>query len=148
MSNTSVKVKASPARSESKPSATDRMTGAYDVGHRGARAAAKGDSGSDGDGKAKQATSASSAADGAAERNPSVFDGVAEKIQPYVDKHGHALVYGIIGIAAAALILTIGFWPVLLLAAFAAIGIAVGKFRDSGIDMQTAAKSLVGNLRR
>ncbi len=93
-------------------------------------------------------TSKKPTADDATKSTPSTFDGIIKKVQPYLDKHGHAVVYGIVGIIAAILILTIGFWPVLLLAIFAAIGIAIGKFRDSGISMQSAARSLAENFRR
>ena len=42
----------------------------------------------------------------------------------------HAVLYGIIGFVAAALILIVGFWPTVLLAVFAAIGVVIGKYRD------------------
>lgn len=51
-------------------------------------------------------------------------------LSAYFDHHGHAVLYGVIGFAVAALILIIGFWPTVLLAAFAAAGAAIGKYRD------------------
>lgn len=145
MSSTNVRVKASSARSEAKPSMAKSISSAPASGHRNDEATAKASVAVE---KAKRAESASHAPGGSAKSEPSAFDDVAEKARPYLDKHGHAIVYGIVGIAAAVLILTIGFWPVLLLAVFAAIGIAIGKFRDSGASMQNAARSLAENIRR
>lgn len=147
MSSTSVKVKAPSARSAAMPSMTGSASGAYGARRQDDGAVAKTAGASGGD-AAEHAKSASPVAGDAAKSEPSAFDDIAEKARPYLDKHGHAVVYGIVGIVAAVLILTIGFWPVLLLAVFAAIGIAIGKFRDSGVSMQTAARSLVGSLRR
>ena len=81
-----------------------------------------------------------------------IFNGVAQGAQPLVsecygksDKAGArkllilgsctalvlaAVLYGIIGFVAAALILIVGFWPTVLLAVFAAIGVVIGKYRD------------------
>ena len=53
-----------------------------------------------------------------------------EAFTPYVENHSHAVLYGIIGFVAAALILIVGFWPTVLLAVFAAIGVVIGKYRD------------------
>ncbi len=169
MSSTSVKVKASSAHSEVQSAMPKGMGGmsdasppnmasaqgvnpldggdAQDAGHLGGDAAMKTAFAPYSD-TTKRTKSAPSPADDSGKRASSAFDGIVKKVQPYLDKHGHAVVYGIVGIVAAILILTIGFWPVLLLAVFAAIGIAIGKFRDSGMSMQSAAKSLAENLRR
>lgn len=59
-----------------------------------------------------------------------VYASMKRAVSPYVEHHSHAVLYGILGFIAAALILIIGFWPTLLLAIFAAIGTAIGKYRD------------------
>ncbi len=158
MSNTNVKIKASPSRSPSvgssstdnSPVGSSSMNGPS-TGNLSARnndIAMKTASMPDGDKTKHAKKNDSSTSDDAVKSKSSTFDGLIKKVQPYFDKHGHAVVYGIVGIVAAILILTIGFFPVLLLAIFAAIGIAIGKFRDSGISMQSAARSLTENLRR
>lgn len=59
-----------------------------------------------------------------------VYASMKRAVSPYVEHHSHAVLYGILGFIAAALILIIGFWPTLLLAVFAAIGTLIGKYRD------------------
>lgn len=154
MSSTNVKIKASTARSGMGSSVAKSAGSAHDVSQRSNNAAAK-----------VRAKAASALTDSETKRTndtptstgnfvnntadtPSVLDNIADKAKPYLGEHGREVTYGIIGIIAAILILTIGFWPVLLLAVFAAIGIAIARFRDSGINMQAAAKSLAENLRR
>lgn len=48
----------------------------------------------------------------------------------YYPSHSHAIVYGLIGVVAAVLMLIIGFWPVLLIALLAFIGVALGQWQD------------------
>ncbi len=159
MSSTNVKVKASLARSETKPAMSKSASNMPTSGHRTDEAFTKASVAEDGniatkasvasdEVKAKHAESAVRTLDDAGKKRPSTFDDMVKKAQPYLDKHGHAIGYGIVGIVAAVLILTIGFWPVLLLAIFAAIGIAIGKFRDSGASMQNAVRSLAEGIRR
>ena len=59
-----------------------------------------------------------------------VYASMKKAFAPYVENHSHAVLYGIIGFVAAALILLVGFWPTVLLALFAAIGVLIGKYRD------------------
>lgn len=59
-----------------------------------------------------------------------VYASMKRAFSPYVEHHSHAVLYGILGFIAAALILIIGFWPTVLLAVFAAIGVVIGKYRD------------------
>ena len=59
-----------------------------------------------------------------------VYASMKRAFSPYVENHSHAVLYGIIGFVAAALILIVGFWPTVLLAVFAAIGVVIGKYRD------------------
>ena len=59
-----------------------------------------------------------------------VYASMKKAVSPYVEKHSHAVLYGIIGFIAAALILIIGFWPTVLLAVFVAVGAVIGKYRD------------------
>lgn len=63
-------------------------------------------------------------------RDSGVYASMKRAMAPYVENHSHAVLYGIIGFVAAALILIAGFWPTVLLAVFAAIGVVVGKYRD------------------
>lgn len=147
MSSTNVRIKASSAHSEAKSSKAKGPGNEHSTDRRSGNAAMKDASALDAKEKARGKSAPSTAGDAAKDSSPT-FDGITEKARSYLDGHGHAVVYGIIGVVAAVLILTIGFWPVLLLAVFAAIGIAIGKFRDSGSNMQTAARSLVNSIRR
>lgn len=63
-------------------------------------------------------------------RDKGVYASMKRAVSPYVEHHSHAVLYGILGFVAAALILIIGFWPTVLLAVFAAIGVLIGKYRD------------------
>lgn len=59
-----------------------------------------------------------------------VYASMKRAFSPYVENHSHAVLYGIIGFVAAALILIVGFWPTVLLALFAAAGVLIGRYRD------------------
>lgn len=48
----------------------------------------------------------------------------------YYADHSHAVVYGLVGAIAAILMLIMGFWPVLLIALLAFIGVALGQWQD------------------
>ena len=63
-------------------------------------------------------------------RDKGVYASMKRAFSPYVENHSHAVLYGIIGFVAAALILIVGFWPTVLLAVFAAIGVVIGKSRQ------------------
>ena len=63
-------------------------------------------------------------------RDKGVYASMKRAMAPYVENHSHAVLYGVIGFVAAALILIVGFWPTVLLAVFAAVGVVVGKYRD------------------
>ncbi len=64
------------------------------------------------------------------QRSRGVYASVKRAATSAVEQHGHAVLYGIVGFVAAALILIVGFWPTVLLALFAAIGAAIGMYRD------------------
>lgn len=59
-----------------------------------------------------------------------VYASMKRAFSPYVENHSHAVLYGILGFIAAALILIVGFWPTVLLAVFAAVGVFIGRYRD------------------
>ncbi|MEG0666585.1 DUF2273 domain-containing protein [Gordonibacter sp.] len=61
----------------------------------------------------------------------------------YLAHHEHAVLYGIVGFVAALLILIIGFWPTLLLAVFAAAGIAIGAYRDGNLKIRSTLRHLI-----
>lgn len=65
-----------------------------------------------------------------AKEDKGVFASMKRAASPYVEHHSHAVLYGILGFIAAALILIVGFWPTVLLALFAAVGVIIGKYRD------------------
>lgn len=75
------------------------------------------------------------------------FASLKQAVAPYVEHHGHAVLYGIVGFVVAALILIVGFWPTVLLALFAAIGVAIGQYRDGDRRTQTAFKNLIKRMR-
>ncbi|WP_165062151.1 DUF2273 domain-containing protein [Adlercreutzia sp. ZJ154] len=75
-------------------------------------------------------------------------DRLPKNVKPYFEKHGHAIVYGLIGLIAAILILIIGFWPVLLLAILTAVGMLIGRYRDGNMQMNAATRSLASIFRR
>lgn len=64
------------------------------------------------------------------QRSRGVYASVKRAATSAVEQHGHAVLYGIVGFVAAALILIVGFWPTVLLALFATIGAAIGMYRD------------------
>lgn len=59
-----------------------------------------------------------------------VYASMKRAFSSYVENHSHAVLYGILGFIAAALILIVGFWPTVLLAVFAAVGVFIGRYRD------------------
>lgn len=146
MSSTSVKIKASPARSRPRD-APDKLAGTGAGGTpaviAGPGAAPEGDA-------AEQAPAPAQSTHDAADRpkSGSVMATIGKCVKPYLEKHGHALAYGIVGLVAAVLILTIGFWPVLLLAVLIGLGIAIGRYRDGDPQMRARARALTGFLRR
>ena len=75
------------------------------------------------------------------------FTSLKQAVAPYVEHHEHAVLYGIVGFVVAALILIVGFWPTVLLALFAAIGVAIGQYRDGDRKSQTAFKNLIKRMR-
>lgn len=76
-------------------------------------------------------------------RDKGVYASMKRAISPYVEHHSHAVLYGIIGFIAAALILIVGFWPTVLLAVFAAIGVIIGKYRDGDRKTRQQMKSIL-----
>lgn len=75
-------------------------------------------------------------------------EGRAGAIKRLVGEHEHALAYGIIGIAVAVLILTVGFWPTALVVALAALGLAIGRYRDGDSGMLKAAQAVTTRMQR
>lgn len=65
----------------------------------------------------------------------------------FLKKHGHALAYGLLGFLIALLILTIGFWPTLLLSVFAAIGVIIGTYQDGSVHLRRLLARLMRNVR-
>lgn len=76
-------------------------------------------------------------------RDKGVYASMKRAVSPYVEHHSHAVLYGIIGFIAAALILIVGFWPTVLLAVFAAIGVIIGKYRDGDRKTRQQMKSIL-----
>lgn len=81
------------------------------------------------------------------ENKGSVFASMKQAAAPYLEKHGHAVLYGLIGFIAAALILAVGFWPTILLALFAAAGVAIGQYRDGDQRARKALRSLLERMK-
>ena len=75
--------------------------------------------------------------------NRGAYAALKRSASGHISRHGHALPYGIIGLVVAALILIIGFWPTLLLAAFAAVGGAIGAYRDGDLTIRAQLKRLI-----
>lgn len=75
-----------------------------------------------------------------------VYASMKRAMSPYVEHHSHAVLYGIIGFIAAALILIVGFWPTVLLAVFAAIGVIVGRYRDGDRKTRMQMKQLLNRF--
>lgn len=152
MSDTSVQIKASSARSKNNQAKNYRDVFSYPASENAAQNK-KQATATDTVGKAEvtdksSASAASNTAKKDTSKNASFMENIENSVKPYLDKHGHALAYGAVGLIAAILILTIGFWPVFLLALLAAIGIAIGKYRDGDVRMHAATKSLAGFFRK
>ena len=79
-------------------------------------------------------------------RDKGVYASMKRAFSPYVENHSHAVLYGIIGFVAAALILIVGFWPTVLLAVFAAIGVVIGHEMTHGFDDQGRNFDKDGNM--
>ena len=78
-----------------------------------------------------------------AKQDTGVYASFKHAVSPYVEKHSHAVLYGIIGFIAAALILIVGFWPTVFLAVFAAVGVVIGKYRDGDRKTRAQMKQLI-----
>lgn len=48
----------------------------------------------------------------------------------YYPKHRNAVIYGLLGFIVAILILTVGFWPILLVVLLTAAGVIYGRYQD------------------
>ena len=55
---------------------------------------------------------------------------------------------GIGGCVIAALILLAGFWPTVLLVLFAAVGVAIGRYRDGDQKTRAAMRNLLNRVRQ
>ena len=76
-----------------------------------------------------------------------VFASMKQAMAPYVEGHSHTVLYGIVGFVIAALILLAGFWPTVLLVLFAAVGVAIGRYRDGDQKTRAAMKNLLNRVR-
>ena len=94
---------------------------------------------------AASAETTSNAAPPESERG-GLFNDMKGTCAAYTKDHRHAVCYGIVGFVAAALVLIIGFWPTVLLALFAAAGIAIGRYRDGNQKTRAALKSLISRM--
>ena len=79
-------------------------------------------------------------------RDKGVYASMKRAVSPYVEHHSHAVLYGILGFIAAALILIIGFWPTVLLAVFAAVGVIIGKYRDGDRKTRKQMKHILDRI--
>ncbi|MBQ3106952.1 MAG: DUF2273 domain-containing protein [Eggerthellaceae bacterium] len=66
-----------------------------------------------------------------------------QSAETFLAKHPHAVMYGLVGLAAAILILTIGFGATLLLALLAGIGVAIGQYRDGDSRVRLAVNRIM-----
>lgn len=81
-----------------------------------------------------------------AKSDQGVYASMKRAMSPYVEHHSHAVLYGILGFIAAALILIVGFWPTVLLAVFAAIGVIIGRYRDGDRKTRMQMKQLLNRF--
>lgn len=79
-------------------------------------------------------------------RDKGLYASMKRAVSPYVEHHSHAVLYGILGFIAAALILIIGFWPTVLLAVFAAVGVIIGKYRDGDRKTREQMKHILDRI--
>ena len=77
-----------------------------------------------------------------------VFASMKQAMAPYVEGHSHTVLYGIVGFVIAALILLAGFWPTVLLGLFAAVGVAIGRYRDGDQKTRAAMRNLLNRVRQ
>lgn len=64
----------------------------------------------------------------------------------YAAKHQHAVAYALIGLLAAVFIIALGIMPTLLIALLAAIGYAVGRYRDGDATMHAITRSIAARI--
>lgn len=65
----------------------------------------------------------------------------------FAQHHPKAVAYGATGLALAVLILLIGFWPTLLIALLAGIGVAIGTYRDGDATLHRFASQAASRLK-
>lgn len=75
-----------------------------------------------------------------------VFTNFKQVASPYMEQHGHAMLYGFIGFLIALLILIIGFWQTVLLVAFAAVGVVIGCYRDGNPTVRRRLKDFIDRI--
>ncbi|WP_206214498.1 DUF2273 domain-containing protein [Adlercreutzia sp. ZJ242] len=75
-----------------------------------------------------------------------VLEDVRAAARPFLSRHEHAVAYGLLGLAAAFLIIGIGLLPTLLVALFVAVGFAIGRYRDGDAGMRNAARGIAASL--
>lgn len=75
-----------------------------------------------------------------------LFASLQRTCSAYAQEHRHAVCYGIVGFVAAVLVLAIGFWPTVLLALFAAIGVLIGRYQDGDRKAVSAMRALIGRM--
>ena len=82
----------------------------------------------------------------AQEGKTGMFASMRAATAPYLEKHSHTVLYGIVGFVAAALILIVGFWPTVLLAVFAAVGVVIGRYRDGDQKTRERMKGILERI--
>ncbi|WP_206214733.1 MULTISPECIES: DUF2273 domain-containing protein [unclassified Adlercreutzia] len=95
------------------------------------------------DGRAARAQHGSAPPGGSAR---DVLEDVRAAAKPFLSRHEHAVAYGLVGLAAALLIIGIGLLPTLLIALFAAVGFAIGRYRDGDAGMRSAVRGIAASL--
>lgn len=71
-----------------------------------------------------------------------LFEGLGRAVWAYADAHPHAVLYGIFGFVLAVLLLTIGLWDTIVIAAFVAVGTIIGRM----VDGDNAVVNFIGRL--
>lgn len=93
------------------------------------------------------ATAQQDAAQPAVQDEPGTLASLRHDIILTLEKHGHAIAYGLLGFLIALLILLIGFWPTFLLSIFAAIGVLIGNYQDGSIQLKRLLARILRNFR-
>lgn len=77
---------------------------------------------------------------------PSTWQNIRDGMRSYAEKHTHAVTYAAIGLVAAVLIIAVGLLPTLLIALLAAVGYAIGRYRDGDNTMKAVAHNFAAHF--